>query len=234
LIELLVVIAILMVLAAILLPVLSLGKETAKRIHCVSSLRQLGLATQMYWDDHGGSAFRFRGAAMDGGDPFWFGWLERGAEGERDFDASQGALFPYIQEASIAICPSLKYHSGHFKLKAKGAAYGYGYNMSLSAAMSQTPVKVSELNRPGETALLADAAQVNIFQSPASPDHPLLEEFYYINELEPTVHFRHRRRANVLFCDGHVEPEGPVKDSLDPWLPEEHVGRLRPEIIRRK
>lgn len=135
-------------------------------------------------------------------------------------------------DAHIAICPSLDYTSAHFKLKAKGAAYGYGYNTNLSSSIGNQPVKATQINRPAETALLADAAQVNTFQAPASPDNPLLEEFYYINEVEPTVHFRHRKAANVVFCDGHVGREEPVEGSLDQALPHERVGRLRVDVLR--
>ena len=58
LIELLVVIAVIAILAAILLPTLGQAKLSARRITCVNNLRQLGLAAQMYWDDHDGDAFR--------------------------------------------------------------------------------------------------------------------------------------------------------------------------------
>jgi prepilin-type N-terminal cleavage/methylation domain-containing protein len=54
LIERLIVIAIIVILAALLLPALARGKATAQRIKCVSNLQQLGLTTQMYWDDNGG------------------------------------------------------------------------------------------------------------------------------------------------------------------------------------
>ena len=57
LIELLVVIAIIAILAAILFPVFSQARESARKTSCLSNLKQLGLATMMYAQDYDETLF---------------------------------------------------------------------------------------------------------------------------------------------------------------------------------
>ena len=232
LIELLIVIAVVAILTSLLLPALGHSQSQARRIRCVGNLRQIGIATQLYWDDYEGQAFRYRRAVEPSGALYWFGWIERGSEGNRTFDATQGALFPYLGKGTVEICPSLNYALESFKRKATGAAYGYGYNLQLSASDPLPPVRLSSIPNPAQVVVLADAAQVNTFQSPASPDNPMLEEFYYVNTNEPTVHFRHSQRANLVFVDGHVDKAPLLPGSIDARLPRQYVGQLPPELLR--
>jgi len=238
LVELLVVAVVIGILAALLFPVLVRSRLSAQRVQCAGNLHQLGIAAQLYWNDNGGDCFTTRTIPTNGGMIHWCGWLGGGAEGERAYDFSSGKLFPYLDRSDVRLCPALNAAMAQFKLKAtNGIFFSYGYNELLSAPAR--PVKVSSLRRATETVLFADAAQVNDFQAPASPANPLLEEWYYLDNptnypgrnYYPHGHFRHGRMANAVFCDGHVGREPFVAGSIDPKLPAQWVGRLRPEIL---
>jgi prepilin-type processing-associated H-X9-DG protein len=66
---------------------------------------------------------------------------------------------------------------------------------------------VDSVLRPAETVMFTDAAFV--------PREELVEYSFaeprfdpvYGSRCDPSIHFRHRRRANVGWCDGHVSHE---------------------------
>ncbi len=243
LVEVLVVLAIISVLAALLLPALARSKTSAQRIRCVSNLRQLGIAAQLYWNDNDEKCFTTRTIATNGGVIHWCGWLDgTRPEGSRAYDFSLGKLYPYLNSSDARLCPALNPAMPQFKLKANGIVFcSFGYNgVALSPTNAGLPaVAISRIKRLAETALFADAAQVNDFQAPASPANPMLEEWYYLDNPTNSVgrnyyphgHFRHSQKSNVVFCDGHVTAECFVRGSLDPKLPSQFVARLRPEIL---
>ena len=94
LIELLVVIAIIAILASLLLPALAKAKLQAKRVQCISNLKQWNLAFNMYCNDNQGS--------------MPMGWYALDAS--PPFPASMGewslSLQPYVStNSSICFCP---------------------------------------------------------------------------------------------------------------------------------
>ena len=236
LIELLVVIAIIGILSAMLLPALARAKAEAQRAECVSNLRQLGLATELYFGDNHENGFPFWTKTDGTGKTWWWGWLAVGTDGQRAFDLSAGALFPYLHGNDVRLCPLLNTAvDPQFKPKGTNTIFSYGCNAYVFTTPNQPPVNTSRIRHPTETALFADAASVdNFLQADVE-----LKEWYYLylqtnySSLNnyPVGHFRHAQKAGVTFADGHVGMESMVPGSADRHLPNQNVGQLRPEIL---
>ena len=239
LIELLIVIAIIAILSAMLLPVLNKGKLSAQCGVCQSNLRELGLATQMYWNDNAGKSFAYQLGTTNNGVLYWFGWIANGSEGHRAFDLSEGALFPYMNGSDVRLCPSPVWNLPQFELKGTNVIFSYGCNSLIFGGPGHSVLNAAKILHPADTVVIADAAEVNNFQAPASKSNPLFEEWYYV-DLEtnygnannyPNAQFRHSQKANAAFADGHVDMERFVPGSIDPRLPSLYIGQLSPQLL---
>lgn len=220
LIELLVVVALIGLLSVILVPAVTRGVHAAKGAACASNLKQMYGAYVMYLDDHGGRFFKWREETDEGIQWYWGLETGGGGEGSRGLDKSRAKLASYFDHVGgVEICPSLPYEEPYFKPKFDIASYGYALNIYLIA---DTPpnracgiTRFADIRTPAETITWGDSAQVNSWQAPASPDNPMLEEWYYLSAAPPPgFHFRHAGGANMVMADGAVRRFEPAW--LDP------------------
>lgn len=185
LLELLSVVVIIGIMASILLPVLIQGRERAKRIQCVSQLRQAGLAFHSFALEHnnqfpmtvtrsaGGSLeFVQDGYRLEG--EFYFGY--------RHFQALSNELVA----ARLVVCPAdTRLPAASFTgLRNENLSYFVGVNAQFGRS---------------DSILAGDRNLTNDWIAPATvqrlgPNHMLR----WTREL-------HRFKGNLLFADAHVE-----------------------------
>ena len=204
LVELLVVIGIIAVLIALLLPVLNVARESARSASCSSNLRQLHLASLLYAGDNRGY---LPPAHLDYVTKNLHRWHGTRATTDEPFDFLGSALRRYLQTPQIKQCPSFDFTAGGFE----ESAGGYGYNDHYLGSSIEDdgwtddavnrPAKAASVRKPSETIVFADAAMAwpNLVEY-SFLEPPLVGGF----PSSPSVHFRHRGRANVVWLDGHA------------------------------
>ena len=112
LIELLVVIAIIGILAAFLIPTLGGAREAGKKSACLNNLRQIGIATRMYSEEHG---FTLPHQAYSTTMPAWI------------MDINN-----YLDDQGVFRCPSHKDYVPYTAPGSNGECESYAYNWRIS------------------------------------------------------------------------------------------------------
>ncbi|HVT88152.1 MAG TPA: prepilin-type N-terminal cleavage/methylation domain-containing protein [Tepidisphaeraceae bacterium] len=206
LIELLVVIGIIAILIGILLPVLGRARDSAKRVQCLSNLRQMVIAANMYVNDNKGYYPVAYWYVWDGTKSYSFAWdLTTITEPGKPNQVIPGLLWQGQGTEKIQQCPSFEGAANWLTDPYTGYNYNTSYIGHGQFETVQEPAKATAVRRPAETALFGDgewASGANKFMRAPWPN-PTDESF--AGRWAGTQGFRHRGYTNVAYCDGHAE-----------------------------
>ena len=219
LIELLVVIAIIAILAGLLMPALGQAREQGRSTNCIANVKTLTLANFAYSEASSSFLVPY---ARDGGSSNkqrWCGNSELSSDsGDASYDLYSSPLTPYIGSLKgITHCMSFVSPPKSFEMNCGG----YGYNRLVgtvgliddpwSGANFAAGFPVKRIKNPGKKIMFADSAIMvdeNGMWSATSNRHGYSASIEVPGDIDwlanPTMHFRHNKRAVISYCDGHV------------------------------
>ena len=198
LIELLVVIAIIALLLGILLPSLGRAREQARKIACLSNMRQMGVAVSAYWLD---SDYRLPPSSCHCEDPndHWLRILAGYTREQLLFQCPSDKGKDFVDwEKPLADQKGMRYSS--FAVNALLDPVHYRYGTRLNQYNN-----VIKIKRPMYCIWISEAPNTESFNL-ADHIHPETWEGAIEYAKQFIAWDRHQRTSNYLFADGHAEP----------------------------
>jgi prepilin-type N-terminal cleavage/methylation domain-containing protein/prepilin-type processing-associated H-X9-DG protein len=220
LVELLVVIGIISVLIAMLMPALGAARRQARSVACMSNLRQLGVAFQMYCNQNKGRCFRY---ADNSAEDLWVPLLQPHVgnidavrlcpEAPQVGDSPYGNVFTAWGDPAASNTPA----------DWLGRGGSYGMNMWLHALPLDG---VDGLLVYGHTQVIGPRNAYVTFPAKDSADVPLFADCNWLggwpretdapppnlagayaldSHMRRFCMARHKRSVNVVFLDGHAQ-----------------------------
>ena len=190
LVELLVVIAIIGILAALLMPALEQGQARATRIVCGNNLKEIGLASHLFANDHGGK-FSMQVSTNDGGS---LEYVAAGMQLQTRFYFSFEHFLPLsgaLSTPRLLACPA-----DLERWSATNFSRFNNWNLSYAIGVDADP------NAPNS--VLAADRNFPSCNLPTCTPNPTIGLIPFTTGARWGIGL-HNRKGNVLFSDGHVE-----------------------------
>jgi prepilin-type processing-associated H-X9-DG protein len=202
LLELLAVIAIIVILAAMLLPALSNSKGKAKRMQCLSNLRQMCVAAHVYVIDN--DTYYPIAYYEDLQNKIDYSWDLTTVISSPNV-VMPGILWEAQGDIQIQQCPSFTGSANWLT----DPYTGYNYNTSYIGHGQDedipTPAKEWSVLHPAKTALFGDGQYVGGADKFMRAPFPNPGDASFWGRNSGTQGFRHQGLSNVGFCDAHAE-----------------------------
>ena len=226
LIELLMVIGIIAILASLLLPTLIRSISRARQIHCFNNVRQLGIGLQEFVSDNRIYPLFVDAEYDKSRQPTNFNtWNEAIAhqlggvpKSEPNFWVRGVWLCPGVQSKGILSRAYASYGYNAFGIGANldslglGGTYGFAHAPVGMPSVVKPPVSAANIVSPSEMMAIGDGFHGNGAQIFSGQSVLWRHDFYTGFFNTRAANARHQGKANVVFCDGHVE--SPTLNSL--------------------